>query len=67
MRIDRKVYEDGVYKERMKHHTTYEWLVYYLKKSKGKFPKDTEFYLHLADDNLRLDTEYYRKLKDAGL
>ena len=58
MRVDRKIFETGVATERQKHHVTWEWIEWYLKKYK-RLPKEEEFYLHIAHDNLKLDEHYY--------
>lgn len=66
MRIDRRTFENAVTIERREHHITYEWLQWYLKKYK-RLPKEEEFYLHIANDHLKSNEEYYDKLKDSGL
>ena len=60
MRMDRKVYENGMTIERNSHHITWAWIQDYYKKYK-RFPKETEFYLHLVDDNLKNDPKHYNK------
>jgi hypothetical protein len=60
MRISRQTFEDGVAREREKHHITWEWISWYFTKHK-KLPKEEEFYLHLVDDNLKIDENHYSK------
>jgi hypothetical protein len=57
--INRQEYERGLLKE--KHHThTYKWLLEYYKKTK-QFPKEIDFLLHLVEDNIITDANYYNK------
>jgi len=56
--INRAEYEKGLIKEQ--HHIhTYKWLIEYYKKTK-QLPKEVEFLLHIVEDNLRSDADYYR-------
>ena len=63
--MTRSKYEQGLKVER-EHKKTYEWLVDYINKYK-KAPDSNEFFLHIADDHLREDADYYDKLKQLGL
>jgi len=48
------------------HRTTYIWLAMFLKKYR-RMPSENEFFMHIVQDHLAEDTDYYVKLKKLGL
>lgn len=63
--IDRNTWEEGLKVEK-EHKHTYEWLAGYFKKNK-RLPEADQMYLHIVQDHLKEDPEYYTKLKEAKL
>lgn len=57
--ISRTDWEEGLKKEKV-HQKTYAWLKAYVKTYKV-LPKETDFYLHLVEDNLQNDKNFYKE------
>ncbi|HPC81688.1 MAG TPA: hypothetical protein PL165_07535 [Methanofastidiosum sp.] len=58
---DAKEYQSGFHIEQ-EHKATYQWLARWVN-AHGQMPSEREFYLHIVDDHLREDPNYYEKLK----
>jgi hypothetical protein len=62
--VTRKTYEEGLQVEK-EHMRTYQWLKSEV--AKKQFPSPEEFFLHIVQDHLKEENDYYTKLKEAGL
>ena len=58
--FSREEYNLGFQKEKV-HETTYKWLLETFKKN-GKVPRYEEFILHLVQDNLCEDKNFYKPI-----